>query len=143
MTVCHFGSFIADRQGFVAGGKLGSKAGREGSNPLPLPDRREAKMAIGPLKLYWKKRLVGVINAVAWSDFPWASGRFEPRQLPRRLREVLEWFADQAEAAEPADPPFDADLVENWAIAKPDRSRVELLLPPIVDFDNGFVEWRE
>jgi hypothetical protein len=103
----------------------------------------EAQMGLGPLKLYWKKQLVGVITDAAVSDFPWVSGHFQPGRVAKRLREVLEWFAAQAEADELRDPPFDADLVGNWAIVKPDRSRVELLLPPVVDFARGYAEWRE
>jgi hypothetical protein len=100
-------------------------------------------MAVSPLKLYWKKQLVGVISGATWSDFPWIVGRFETRRVSKRLRAVLEWFAAQAEADELQEPPFDSDCVENWAIVKPDRSRVELLLPPIIDFDKGLAEWRE
>jgi hypothetical protein len=100
-------------------------------------------MAVGPLKLYWKHQLVGVIRDATFSDFPWIIGRFEARRVSKRLREVLAWFAAQAEADELQEPPFDADLVGNWAIVKPDRSRAELLLPPLVDFNKGFAEWRE
>lgn len=100
-------------------------------------------MAAGPLKLYWKRQLVGVITKPRWSDFPQIVGRFEARRLSKRLREVLAWFAAQADADELQDPPFDADLVESWAIVKPDGSRVELPLPPLVDFSKRLAEWRE
>jgi hypothetical protein len=100
-------------------------------------------MSLGPLKLYWKKQLVGVITDVTSSDFPWNNGRFQARRMGRRLREVLEWLSTQAEADELQDPPFDAELVASWAIVKPDQTRVELLLPPIVDFHKGLAEWRE
>jgi hypothetical protein len=100
-------------------------------------------MANGPLKLYWKRQLVGVITDAVWSDFPWIIGRFEARRVDKRLWAVLVWFAAQAEADELKDPPFDSEFVQNWSIGKPDRSRVELFLPPIVDFTEGFVEWRE
>jgi hypothetical protein len=103
----------------------------------------EARMAVAPLKLYWKKQLAGVITDATWSDFPWVSGRFEARRLGKRLREVLAWFAAQAEADHLEDPPFDPERVGNWALVKPDRSRVQLLLPPIVDFSKGLARWRE
>jgi hypothetical protein len=106
-------------------------------------ERIAAAMTVGPLKLYWKNQLVGVITESTWSDFPWIAGRFEAQPIPNLLREVLTWFASQAKAEELQDPPFDADLVRNWAIVKPDQSRVELLLPPIVDFIKGLAEWRE
>jgi hypothetical protein len=96
-----------------------------------------------PAKLYWKKQLVGVISDATWLDFPWIIGRFEARRAGKQIREVLRWIAAQAEADELQDPPFDAEWTENWAIVKPDRSRVELLLPPIIDFRKGFAEWRE
>lgn len=53
-------------------------------------------MVVGPLKLYWKQQLVGVITEATWSDFPWIIGRFEARRVGKRLREVLAWFAAQA-----------------------------------------------
>jgi len=104
---------------------------------------KEEPVADGPLKLYWKNQLVGVIMDATWSDFPSVAGRFESRQVSQRLREVLKWFAAQAEGDELKDPPFEAELLENWAIVKPDRSQVELLIPPIIDFDRGLAEWRE
>jgi hypothetical protein len=100
-------------------------------------------MAADLLKLYWKKQLVGVITDATWSDFPWVVGRFEVRRIGKRLRDVLTWFAEQAEADELQEPPFDAEVIGNWAVVKPDRSRVELPLPPVVDFDRGLAEWRE
>jgi hypothetical protein len=86
--------------------------------------------------------LVGLITDVGGSDFPWMDGRFEARRLGKRLRAVLEWFAAQAEAEELEEPPFPPDLLENWAMVKPDRGRVELVGPPLVRFAEGVVEWR-
>ncbi len=100
-------------------------------------------MTVSRLELYWKKQLVGVITGASWSDFPWISGKFEPRRLGKRLRALLEWFAEQAEADELEEPPFEPELLENWSIVKPDRSRVDLLCPPIIDFAAGVAEWRE
>ncbi|MEO2092265.1 MAG: hypothetical protein ABGY75_22650 [Gemmataceae bacterium] len=99
-------------------------------------------MAATPLKLYWQSHLIGVITGSTFSDFPWVGGRFEPRRVPKRLREVLDWFAAQADADEPPDPPFAPDLLEGWVIIKPDGSRHELLTPPLIDFDTGAAEWR-
>jgi hypothetical protein len=89
-------------------------------------------MTIGPLKLYWKKLLVGVITEASWADFPWIDGTFEARRLDKRLRIVLEWFDIQSEAERLEEPPFEPDLLENWSIVKPDRSQVELMCPPVV-----------
>ncbi len=100
-------------------------------------------MSVGPLKLYWKKQLVGVITDAGWSDFPWIAGTFDARRLGKRLRAVLEWFEEQTRADELAEPPFAPEWLQNWSIVKPDRSRIELLAPPLVDFARGIVQWRE
>ncbi len=99
-------------------------------------------MAATTLKLYWNSRLVGVITGATFSDFPWVIGRFEPRRVPKRLREVSDWLAAQAEADEPLDPPFAPDLLDGWVVIKPDGSRHELLMPPLIDFDKGIIDWR-
>lgn len=98
--------------------------------------------AATPLKLYWNSHLLGVITGATFTDFPWVSGRFEARRVPKRLREVLDWFKTQAEVDDPPDPPFASDLLDGWVVIKPDGSRHELLMPPPIDFDNGFAEWR-
>lgn len=95
-----------------------------------------------PHELYWKEQLVGIITEVSFSDFPWLSGRFEPRSMSKPLQEVLDWCAAQAEADELQDPPFESDLMEAWVIVKPDGSRHELILPPLIDFTEGLAEWR-
>ncbi|MFL5338669.1 MAG: hypothetical protein ACJ8F7_00760 [Gemmataceae bacterium] len=98
--------------------------------------------AAAPHKLYWNSQLIGVITEATFSDFPWVIGRFEARRVSKRLRAVLNWFAAQAEADELQDPPFAAELVEGWVIVKADGSRHELLMPPLIDFDKGYAEWR-
>jgi hypothetical protein len=100
-------------------------------------------MPAGPLKLYWNKQLAGIISEAGWADFPWLAGKFEARRMSKPLRAVLEWFATQADADRLEEPPFAAELLEGWAVVKPDRNRVELPCPPIVRFTTGSVEWRE
>ena len=98
--------------------------------------------AAAPHKLYWNSQLVGVIAEATFSDFPWVIGRFEVRRVSKRLREVLNWFAAQAQSDELQDPPFASELLEGWVIVQPDGGRHDLLMPPLIDFDKGFAEWR-
>lgn len=99
-------------------------------------------MDTGPLKLFWKTKMVGVVTDATFSDFPWKAGRFEARKMSERLREVLDWFAAQAVADELLDPPFAVDLLEEWVIVDANGVRHELFLPPLIDFAKGIVEWR-
>ena len=99
-------------------------------------------MATREHKLYWQSQLIGVIAGVTTTDYPWVRGRFEPRQVSEELREVLGWFAAQAEADDLQDPPFDPRLLEGWFIDNVEGERHELLVPPLIDFDQGVAEWR-
>jgi hypothetical protein len=99
-------------------------------------------MDAGPHKLYWRSQLIGVVTEAAFSDFPWVRGRFEARRVSKQVREVLDWFAVQAKIDELQDPPFSTNRVEGWVIEQFDGSRHELLMPPLVDFDEGTAEWR-
>jgi hypothetical protein len=99
-------------------------------------------MAAEPHKLYWNTQLVGVVTEAGYCDFPWVMGRFEARAVSERVREVLDWFAAQAEAEELSDPPFDTERLDEWVIVGADGGRYELLMPPLIDLDEGTAEWR-
>jgi hypothetical protein len=93
------------------------------------------------LELYWNGRLLGKVVEVAWSDFPWASGKLIRSEVSPALDEVLHWFAHLADADELEDPPFRQDLLKNWWLQTSGGKRYEISVP-IVDFQSGMIEWR-
>jgi hypothetical protein len=98
----------------------------------------------GPLlELHWKDQLVGVISDATVSDFPWLAGKFAAKRVSKQLREVMTWFAAQAEADELAEPPFGPELLEDWVIVKADGTWTVLDGVPLVDLKRGSIEWRE
>jgi len=95
-------------------------------------------------KLYWSDQYLGDIQDPQLIDFPWLVGNFTPGQIDKQLAEVLEWFANVAESDDDddlLDPPFPAELTDNWYIEKPDGLR-EAISIPIVNRDDGTITWR-
>jgi hypothetical protein len=94
------------------------------------------------LRLCWKKRLVGDITDVAWTDFPWVSGRVKLKRLTKELRQILKYVFKESRSEEGLrNWPFADDLFWNWSILKADETREEIGIP-IIDFTDGSIEWR-
>ncbi|MFO0800417.1 MAG: hypothetical protein U0804_23360 [Gemmataceae bacterium] len=84
---------------------------------------------------------VGRITGVALVDWPWLSGRFVAGNIPPELRAAIQWLAQQADADELTDPPFDADLLEKWTVVVPTGAMREIGVP-LIDFATGTIEFR-
>lgn len=92
--------------------------------------------------LYWRDQLVGIVTDVGWTDFPWAGGKVAIATLSDEVCAVLEYIDFESKTDDGVnDWPFPDELAEHWKIVKPDGTEVEIM-PPVVDFAEGFVTWR-
>lgn len=92
--------------------------------------------------LYWKDQLVGVVTGVGWTNFPWAGGRITIGKLSGEVRAALEYVDRESKSDDGLqDWPFPEELMDHWRVVKPSGEAVEVSLP-VVDFADGFVEWR-
>ena len=100
-------------------------------------------MIEGPLKVFWRDRLVGTVANAAYSDFPWIGADFVALPMEPRIREALEWIDRESRIEDSAyqDPPFAEELLDDWSIEMPDGEIVGISFP-VVDFETGKVEWR-
>ncbi len=94
-----------------------------------------------PLTLCWNGQPLAEIREPCWSDWPWASGKLVIRDLPPKLRTVLEWFSQQAESDTLEEPPFHETLLNGWSVVAAD-GKVTEIAAPLVDFQAATVEWR-
>lgn len=95
-------------------------------------------------RLFWCNQIIGTISDVGWSDFPWVSGNFLSNTIDSEIRNLLEWFDIESKKDDgiSVDPPFREELLNGWSIEKPDGTKTELIMPPIIDFASGIIEWR-
>ncbi|MEM7345020.1 MAG: hypothetical protein AAF485_12320 [Chloroflexota bacterium] len=94
-------------------------------------------------RLYWKDQLIGVITNVGWSDFPWVGGDFTPAPMDSKLRKYLELLHNEAldDDEEPDELLFQEAFSTGWSIERPDGSKTKIFAP-MVDFAEGWIEWR-
>lgn len=94
-------------------------------------------------RIYWKETHVGDVRNPRWDDFPWAVGDFSAADLNVELADVLEWFGNVAESDddELPEPPFPAELIDNWFVETPEGTRKAISVP-IVDKKTETISWR-
>jgi hypothetical protein len=92
-------------------------------------------------QLCWMDQVVGIVTDIQCSDFPWAEGKLTVVGLSGQLRAVLAWLSEQVNSEDDLeDPPFPAELVENWFLVKADGTKHNIILPA-VDLVQGTVSF--
>jgi hypothetical protein len=94
-------------------------------------------------RLLWNGRLVAAVSVEGYSDWPWATGKIASDQIPDDVRPFLEWVWKESNTEDglTSDPPFPEEFMDNWSL-ETENGEIKPASVPIVDFNQGTVEWR-
>ncbi len=96
-----------------------------------------------PHRLLWRDEPIATVTDIGFYDFPSVCGKVVASHMSTQIRELLEWLDRESKTEDGVtdDPPFPAEMLDEWYIEKPDGTKTEIMIP-LFDFARGTVEWR-